>query len=92
MSERRETAGIPDDLILLYVSKTAGGVISEATDMLRGRNPEEQRELILRKEFSNIVAQAIEGSDQRREKRFNQLLQGVAPENLELARLRFGQV
>lgn len=92
MAERIETTGVPDKLIPLYENDTAGGVISLASEMLQSKDSKEQKALLLNPIFSKIVNQALEGSDQYREERFEKVLQNVASENLELARVRFGQV
>lgn len=92
MIEKSKNTLIPGELKPLYTKVTAGEVISSAAEMLQTRNTEEQRTLLINPFFSNIVNQALEGSDQYREKKFERLLQGVAPENLDLALRIFGQL
>lgn len=89
-NEEIRLINIPPLLEPLFGIETATGVIREAIHLLRESDEIEQQVIIKHPVFSNLIGNALDGLDQRRERGVNRLLNSVAPNNTQALKESLG--
>ena len=89
-NEEIRLTNIPPLIEPLFEKKTATGVIREASRLLRDSNEVEQEVLIKHPVFSNLIGNALDGLDQRKERGINRLLDSVTPSNVQALKESLG--